>query len=131
MFVAAYPLGVLCVLLTQLLVAAAFVGIGLLVRRAFGLTKVSLDDCFTAFWIGFGVVILALMLWHFVLPVNAAALALVMLVGALGVFLSRDVLRSVLDDEKWLSSRAWRAAFALAALYVANQGLGSLTYSDT
>ena len=45
-------LGTLSILLTQLVLAVLVAGIGLTVRRAFGLRTIGLDDCFFAFWMG-------------------------------------------------------------------------------
>jgi hypothetical protein len=131
MFVVAYFVGVFCVLGSQVVLAAAFMGIGLLTRRAFGLTSLTLNDCFAAFWIGFSAIILGLTLWHFVLPINGALLALVLAGGAFGLYASRHAVRGLLGGERWRSQRAWTLAFLIAALYVANQGVGSLTYADT
>jgi len=126
-----YVVGLICVLSSLAVLAAAFAGIGLLIRRVFGLTTVDLDNCFAAFWMGFSAIILGLLLWQFVLPVNVVLLGLVVAGGAIGVIISRRDLDQVWRDESWRPHGAWRLAYVLAALYVANQGLGGLTYSDS
>lgn len=126
-----YLVGLACELASLAVLGAAVAGIGLLVRRGFGLTSIDVEDCFTAFWVGFCAIILALLLWHFVLPVNVAILALVLAVGALGLIISRHNLKLVWSDDSWRPHGAWSLAYAAAALYVANQGLGGLTYSDS
>lgn len=131
MFVVWYLVGIVCVLASQAVLAAAFVGIGLLIRRAFGLTSFDLDVCFVAFWMGFCAIILLLLLWNFVFPVTAVLLLLVLLLGAVGLFISRGELDALRKDPVWRSNGAWKLAFVLAAVYVANQGLGGLTYSDS
>ncbi len=131
MFVVWYLVGVVCVLASQAVLAGAFVGIGLLIRRAFGLTQFDLDDCFVAFWMGFCAIVLLLLLWNFVLPVTAAVLLLVLCIGAVGLYITRAEFAALANEEVWRASRAWKFAFVLAALYVANQGLGGLTYSDS
>lgn len=127
MFVA----GVAAVLLSEAVLAAAFAGVGLLVRRAFGLTTLGLDECFDAFWIGLSAVILALMLWNFAFPINGVMLALVLAAGAAGLVLWRSSLGGILKSEAWHRNRWCWAALIVAALWVANQGLGEMTYYDS
>jgi len=126
-----FVVGVAAVLLSQAVLAAAFAGVGLLVRRAFGLTRLGLDEGFDAFWIGLSVVILALMLWNFAFPINSVALALVLAAGAAGLVLWRSSLGGVLQLEQWRHNRWCWAALSVVALWVANLGLGEMTYFDS
>ncbi|MGH7694832.1 MAG: hypothetical protein ACRENH_07615, partial [Gemmatimonadaceae bacterium] len=123
--------GVAAVLLSQIVLTAAFTGVGLLLRRAFGLMKLKLNECFDAFWIGLSVVILTVMLWNFVFPINGVILILVLAAGAAGLLLWRGSLGGVLEGENWCGKRWSWAAIAVAALWVANQGLGEMTYFDS
>lgn len=121
--------GTLCILLSFVLVIAAFIGIGLALRRAFGLRQVRLDDCFQAFWMGFAVVILALILWNFFFPVGGAALAVVLAGGAAGLLVSRRELASLAAGAR---PPAWALAVVLAlALWLANGSLAPLTNWDS
>jgi len=126
-----FVIGVAAVLLSQIVLAAAFTGVGLRMRRAFGLTKLGLNECFDAFWIGLSVVILAVMLWNFVFPINGVMLVLVLAAGAAGIVLWRGSLGGILEGESWRSNRWSWAAIVVAALWVANQGLGEMTYYDS
>lgn len=126
-----FVVGVAAVLLSEAVLAAAFVGVGLLVRRAFGLTRLGLDECFDAFWIGLSVVILALMLWNFAFPINGVILAVLLAAGAAGLVLWRSSLGGILQSEEWRPKRWCWAALIVAALWVANQGLGEMTYYDS
>ncbi|MGH7540372.1 MAG: LIC_10190 family membrane protein, partial [Gemmatimonadota bacterium] len=74
---------------TQLVLATAFVGIGLLFRRGFGVRRIEWDDLFSSFWIGFSLVLLLLQLWSFRFPVGIAALVLVLGLGTLGLLGAR------------------------------------------
>lgn len=58
------------------------VGVGCLLWRLFGLTITHLDDIVHAFWVGWGVVIILLQIWHLTQPVNMTAL---LMVGALSL----------------------------------------------
>jgi len=126
-----FVVGVAAVLLSQIVLAAAFTGVGLLLRRAFGLTKLRLNECFDAFWIGLSVVILAVMLWNFAFPINGVMLVLLLAAGAAGLLLWRSSLGGILEGENWRGKRWCWAAIVVAALWVANQGLGEMTYYDS
>lgn len=110
MFVVWYLVGVACVLASQAVLAGAFAGMGPLIRRAFGLTSFDLDDCFVAFWMGFGAIVLLLLLWNFVLPATAVLLLLVLCIGAVGLFITRAELGALVTAEVWRASPAWKIA---------------------
>jgi len=123
--------GTLCIIVTHLILAAAFIGIGLHVRRSSGLTRVTIDDTFTAFWMGFAAIILLLILWNFALPVGATALTVVLLAGATGLWRSRRELIEIARDPR---SRppAWAlVALALVALWVGNNSISGVWSSDS
>ena len=125
-----FAAGVAAVLLSQLIVVAALVGVGLVVRRAFGLTTLAIDDLFDAFWMGFSAVILALMLWNFAFPVNAVVLLLVLASGAAGLLLWRRTLGGLRAIRAPVGP-LWTLTFVVAALWVASQGLGEMSYFDS
>ena len=124
-------LGTLSILVTQLVVAAALVGVGLGVRRGFGLRRLGLDDGFLAFWTGLGAVILFLMLWNFFLPISGVVLPLVLLAGAAGLAGNRSGLAGVLREEGWRPSRGVWLLLGLVALWIANLSLGPLDNWDS
>jgi hypothetical protein len=79
------------VLATWALLAAAFVGVGLLVRRLLGFRSGGTEATFDAFWTGWAATVIFLQLWHLARPVNEWAALVVVgaavvgwLVGARG-----------------------------------------------
>ena len=121
--------GTTSVFLTHCLLALAFAGLGLLLRRAFGLRHATLDDCFLAFWMGFALAITFLMLWHFALPVGSAPLAIVGASGIAGLVMVRsDVTEAIRGS---ILPRRALVLTALFGLWVANLSLGRLTNWDS
>ena len=108
---------------TVMVLSIAFVGIGLSIRRGFGLRLLSLDDCFVSFWVGYSLTLLWLILWNFVLPVNVAALLVVLAAGALGVIRARSDLAAALAGSPW-RPRAWEWLVLVAgSLWVVNHAM--------
>jgi hypothetical protein len=123
--------GMLSILGTQLLLAAALMGIGLAVRRRFGLRTIRIDDCFLAFWVGLAGVILFLLLWNFFLPVGGMALPIVLAAGAWGLWISRHEIGAVFAAEGWRPSPGVVALLAVTGLWIANLCLGPLDNGDS
>ena len=122
-------LGTLSIFAFNLLLAAACAGLGLGLRRAFGLTRARLEDCLLAFWMGFGLVILFLLLWNFVLPAGPAALGIVLVTGLASAGRSGRAIRSGLAQGR---PPRWSMLVALVfALWVANLSTGRLTSWDS
>ncbi|MFZ5624466.1 MAG: LIC_10190 family membrane protein [Gemmatimonadota bacterium] len=124
-------IGALAILGTQLVVAAAFVGLGLVVRRAFGLGTVALRDVFIAFWVGLAAVMLFLLCWSFVFPVGGTALAIVLVAGLAGLARCASTLRLIPDREPWCRSPLLLTLAALSALWLANLCRGPMMNTDT
>ncbi len=123
--------GTLCIALTFLILATTFVGIGLGARRAFGLVDIGSDDLFIAFWIGFSFVLLLLLFWNFVLPVDGRTLSVVMSGGVLGLFVVRRHLAVAIRDARGtVPRRAWLLV-GIALLWVANLSSGAMTNWDS
>ena len=59
-------------------------GIGLLLRRAWGLKNPDLEACLQAFWLGWASVVLFLQILHLFFPIGASALTVVFLAGVAG-----------------------------------------------
>lgn len=122
--------GTLFILVNVAMLAVTFAGVGLLVRRGFGVLELDLDDLLFAYWIGFGAVILLLLLWNFVLPVGPAALAVVVTAGAAGLVRSRRALPAALAE--WRALPWWAMAAPLVmGLWVANLSLGDMHNWDS
>jgi hypothetical protein len=123
--------GTLCIALTFLVLSAAFTGIGLTVRRAFGLVQVTLDDCFSAFWMGFAGVILFLLLWNFAFRVSGVALGIVLVAGMLGLMGTRGALNSMLVAYRGTLAFWTSIAVLLTGLWMANLASGGMAEWDT
>jgi hypothetical protein len=113
--------GTLSIFGTFLILSAAFAGIGLVVCRAFGLRTLNIDDCFLAFWVGFSVVILYLMMWNFALPVRLVTLLFVLAAGGAGLVWNWEALTRIFDNESWRPSLLLMLISGLASFWVANQ----------
>lgn len=113
----------------NVVVLGALAGLGLAVRRGFGLEALNLDDAFFSAWMGFGLVLLFLILWNFVSPIGVAAFGIVVVAGWSSIAASRRQL--------WTSLRvcgvspAWGLASLLFGLWIANLSLASSTAWDT
>jgi hypothetical protein len=124
--------GTLSIFITHLSLIAVFSGIGILVRRAFGLRRLRFDDCFIAFWVGWASAILFLIIWNFFLSVGGGgALAFVICGGGVGLITARRDLRCVLEGEHWRPSWGVTGILVLAGLWIANLSLGSLQSWDS
>ena len=73
-------------------------GIGLAIRRSFGLREGGLDDLLIAFWMGFAALLLFLILWNFAFPVNGIAAVVVGMAGAAGLATSIPALRGAVAE---------------------------------
>src|SRR2546428_1381552 len=94
MYSAAGPLaGTVAILVTWAVAALAFVGVGLLVQRGFGLGEVTARRCLLSFWIGLATVVLFLQVVHFVVPIREPAVAIVAGRGGAGGGSARRGLR--------------------------------------
>ena len=113
--------GTLSIFGTFLILSVAFAGIGLALSRAFGLKALSIDDCFLAFWVGFGVIILCLMVWNLVLPVGLLALLFVLAVGGTGIVWNWEDLTRIFDNDSWRPSLLLVLMSGLAGFWIANQ----------
>jgi hypothetical protein len=124
------PIPSLLVVGAWLVLGLAFTGIGMLVRRACRAPVVSADDRLLAFWLGWTTTLIALQLWHLVLPVDVRALTAVGLIGLAS--LASSGLRA------WilLTRGAWRrpltvVAFTAAAVWLGERALGGPQHGDT
>lgn len=103
------------------LLAALLVGNGLLLGRLLG-PPPAREDGWRALWVGFAGVLAFLQLWHLVLPVGEAALAVVAAAGALGLWLGRA---AVADGARAVRAAPGRSALGAAAvLWLADRALG-------
>ena len=122
-------LGTLSIFVSFAVIACAFVGLGLLVRRACGLKDAELDDLFVAFWMGFGLVIVCLTVANFWFAIQPPALAIVLAAGFIGLAVTRRAVRAALADAR-LPKWAWLAV-AGCGLWIANLATAGMTFWDT
>ncbi|MFN0178564.1 MAG: LIC_10190 family membrane protein [Gemmatimonadales bacterium] len=119
------------ILATQLGLIGLFMGVGLLVRRAFGLRSLAVRDLLTGFWVGLAAIVAFLLLWTFFARVNAVPLAVVTVFGLGGLGLSAGELRQLPRREAWCFTPVVLLVLVVGALWVANLGRGGLTNTDS
>jgi hypothetical protein len=120
----------LAVLATLLAVGTAFTGIGLTIRRGFGLQALDWNDVFVSFWVGYGATLLFLILWNFILPIGATAQLIVLVAGGLGTVLAGPQWRTLVPHDSG-RPRPWEVLVAgAAALWVANNCMAAFTSWD-
>src|SRR5258707_12556175 len=75
----------MCIVIAAwVLLFCVIAGLGLFVRKAFGLQGGNFEDWFAAFWIGYAVMIGALELWNLVLPLDWRVCVTLGIPGAIG-----------------------------------------------
>lgn len=122
-------LGTLSVLLTFLVLACALTGLGLVLRRWFGLRRAEVDDVFLAFWMGFGLVLVFLIAWNFVFAIGPTALALVLGAGIVGLAVERRTLAGAFEHAR-LPRWTWLAVAGFG-LWISNLATGRMLLWDT
>ncbi len=114
-----------------LVLGSMFAGLGLLVRRQFGLRCDSAEAVFSCFWVGWAASVAFLQLWHLAWRVDGRALAVLALTGVAGLVASRTDLRSP-DLRKPAPTTLLTAGFCLGlGLWVASRAIGPLSAGDT
>ena len=98
-----------------------FIGIGTIFYRL--MDKLHFSPAW-AFWVGWGMVIPILQIWHFFMPIDDTIVGIIILVGAFGILIHIPLFWNALlpiSFTKWL----WLVATLLITLYIANRA----TYS--
>lgn len=105
-----------------------FTGLGLLMRRGLGVPPTSARQVFDAFWVGFGLTVAALQIWHLLLPVTARPFALIGLAGLAGLLLERRLLWRLLRA----APRHWPLLpiLLLLALVIGSHAINSPMHYD-
>ncbi|MCP4664666.1 MAG: hypothetical protein GY856_55490 [bacterium] len=107
----------------------ALSGIGLLVRRLFGLRAVTAEVGFLSFWVGWAFAVAILELWHLWFRIDRWALVTVSAIGVIGLIWNRK------DLWRWIRSRAIPGGVVvlllLAGLWVAGRAMEPLQHFDT
>lgn len=120
--------GTIAIAAFNVLTSAAFVGIGLIALRRFGLLRAHLESLFVCFWLGFAAVIAALLIWNMFFAVGPAVLPAVLSAGLISLLYHR---RLVDWSEIRSLSRRTAAACLIAVIWVAHISTGSMTEWDT
>ena len=121
--------GMLAICATWVVLGSVVSGIGLLVYRAFGLRPARADQFLVAFWIGWVVVLALGQLWHLVLPVGHAFVAIMAVVGLLGLAAHRRELLRLLRAPR-RAKVVFVCACGLIALWLANRAMGPISVWD-
>jgi uncharacterized membrane protein len=104
------------------LLAALFVGVGLLMRGHFRSRACSGHAVFTSFWVGWGLVLAYLQIWNFFAPINSWVLPIPVLVGMTGLTCyHRHLLRILVPRDHF--GRVLLALSILLAFWLANQSI--------
>lgn len=119
------------VLAGWMVLGCALSGIGLLVRRLFGLKAITTEVGFLSFWVGWAFAIAILELWHLWFRIDRWALVAVSAMGAIGLIWNRN------DLWRWIRRHAvpggvvFLLTLLLAGLWVADRSMGPLRHFDT
>lgn len=117
------------ILVSWLLYALLFVGLGSLALKLLGRSPRSGWDWLDCFWLGLALALGLMQFWHFLFPVNDALLALLATAAALILLSQRKhfarSLRRLPKDKAFLS------LIVLLALWLANRALGMPNAYDT
>jgi hypothetical protein len=123
-------IGMGLIILTWLLLAAVFTGLGLIAYRAFGLRLKSAETLFLSFWAGWALSLVVVQLWAFVFPVNDALRGLLVLAGLTGLVWRRGELWQLV---RAISRWGWvLLAFAgFFTIWLANISLSPISFNIT
>jgi len=117
------------ILLAWAVLSSAVVGLGMLVRRACR-ARAADGEAWLDFWTGWAALTVVLHVWHFVLPIDARALAFVVSLGAVGLAAEgprpwRALVRGGRDHPLVV------AAVVVAALWLSRQCLAGTRNGDS
>jgi hypothetical protein len=121
---------ILLVVSAWAILSALCSGLGLLIRRTFGIRNIEPEDLLRAPWVGWCGLIAFLQLWHFFLPVDGLALAVLAGIGLAGVLWQAKSLLAVLRSH-WQAATVFAVVMALAALWLANHAVNQPKWYDS
>ena len=107
-----------------------FIGLGLFIRRFYGLTIQGAESVLTAFWIGWAFAILFLQLWHFYFKVDWRTLVVLTVGGMAGLLLNRHDLWHTITP-RVSQKRAFCFVLLLLATWLANRAIGPAINFDS
>ncbi|MFC1624714.1 LIC_10190 family membrane protein [Candidatus Omnitrophota bacterium] len=100
-----------------------FLGLGLLIRRSFGLKIGSIENLLTSFWLGWAYAIFFLQLWHFYFRMDWHAFLLLSIGGVLGLIWNSKDLWSFVKKTNPRRNYFLYSLFFLTVLWLANRAL--------
>lgn len=122
--------GSLLATLTFAVMGGMLLGLGLGVRRLYGLRTLTPDDAMLAPWVGYAATVLVLLCWNFRFAVDTRAFVLLAALGVAGLTANRRALRALLADHG-TRVRWQRGVLVLVALWLGNRALGPMTNWDS
>ena len=123
--------GTLSISVTWAVLIAISIGIGLTLRRAFGVKRINADGLLISCWMGVSLTVLLLQVWHFFLPISWPALAVMVVLGGAGCLWNAPELRGWAGSVGLQQPRRLLLIPLLACLFVANHAMGPLTAYDS
>src|SRR5271156_3302863 len=115
------------ILITWLVIAAAFTGIGFGVARLWSFQQEQGRCIIPCFWLGFAITLLGLQIWHFVFPVDIVPAFIVIAAGGAGLYVSRG---NLFSSVRSCGKRTILMAIVIA-VWVSNRSVGPATAFDT
>jgi len=85
-----------------LLLFITFCGIGLIIRRYFGLKVYGVENLITSFWIGWAYAIFFLQLWNLLFRVDWLPLVIISIMAILGLLWNYKDLSSLFESKKFI-----------------------------
>ena len=131
--------GMLTIVVLWILLYAVFTGIGLLVLRLCRIRELTAELVMSGFWLGYGVIIGVLQIWHLLLPVNIYALVMVCGLGVMGLSLHATSLWTVaagcFGNSLWKKWLFWSGLVIVGgvlcfAVWLANRAMGPIEPYD-
>ncbi len=113
---------------TWLLLFLSFCGIGLTFQKLLGMKALDGENNLSAFWFGWCLVLMGLQIWHWFAPVDWRPLFFVFVLGAGGIYLSRNQLASLCERENF--GLPWIFTLCLVIVWLANQALAPVRTYD-
>lgn len=122
--------GSLLATLTFAVMGGMLLGVGLGVRRLYGLRTLTPDDAMLAPWVGYAATVLVLLCWNFLFAVDTRAFVLMASLAVAGLAANRRALGALLADHG-PRARGHLGVLALVALWLGNRALGPMTNWDS
>jgi len=118
------------ILVTWLGLSAVFVGIGLIVNRAFRFKLEHAEQIFTSFWMGWATALIVLQIWHLRFRVDRRVFVLVSVLGFAGLWWNRKDIWELFSRSL---SRYWSfyAIIVIFCIWLSNQAIGIPKNYDT